>query len=38
MTDVAVVGAGMVGVSAAIHLLRRGRSVVLIERNASSDK
>lgn len=33
MTDVAVVGAGMVGVSAAIHLLRRGRSVVLIERN-----
>lgn len=31
--DVAVLGAGMVGVSVAIHLLKRGRSVVLIDRN-----
>ncbi len=31
-SDVAVLGAGMVGVSAALHLLQRGRSVVLIDR------
>src|SRR5215471_10285583 len=30
--DVAVLGAGMVGVSAALHLQRRGREVVLVDR------
>ena len=30
--DVVVLGAGIVGVSAAIHLQRRGRSVVLVDR------
>jgi D-amino-acid dehydrogenase len=33
-TDAIVLGAGIVGVSAAIHLLRRGRSVLLIDRRA----
>jgi len=33
-TDVIVLGAGMVGVSCALHLQRRGRSVVLIDRRA----
>jgi D-amino-acid dehydrogenase len=32
MTDAIVLGAGMVGVSVAIHLQRRGRSVILIDR------
>ncbi|WP_404405025.1 NAD(P)/FAD-dependent oxidoreductase [Pelagibacterium halotolerans] len=32
--DVIVLGAGMVGVSTAIHLVRRGRSVLLIDRRA----
>lgn len=31
-TDVAVLGAGIVGVSVAIHLVKRGRSVVLIDK------
>lgn len=31
--DVAVLGAGIVGVSAALHLQQRGRDVVLIDRN-----
>ena len=31
--DVLVVGAGMVGVSAALHLQKRGRNVVLIDRH-----
>ena len=31
--DVLVLGAGMVGVSAALHLLKRGRNVVLIDRH-----
>ncbi|HMM89883.1 NAD(P)/FAD-dependent oxidoreductase [Bradyrhizobium sp.] len=31
--DVLVLGAGMVGVSAALHLQKRGRNVVLIDRN-----
>ena len=31
--DVLVIGAGIVGVSTAIHLLRRGRSVLLIDKN-----
>lgn len=34
MTDVIVLGAGIVGVSAAIHLARRGRSVLLVDRCA----
>lgn len=33
--DVAVLGAGIVGVSVAIHLLQRGRSVTLVDRNDS---
>ena len=32
MSDVIVLGAGMVGVSVAIHLQRRGRSVLLLDR------
>jgi D-amino-acid dehydrogenase len=32
MADVIVLGAGMVGVSVAIHLQRRGRSVLLLDR------
>ena len=31
-TDIMVLGAGMVGVSAALHLQKRGRSVVLVDR------
>lgn len=31
-TDVAVLGAGIVGVSVAIHLAKRGRSVVLVDK------
>jgi D-amino-acid dehydrogenase len=31
--DVLVLGAGMVGVSAALHLQKRGRDVILVERN-----
>lgn len=31
--DVLVLGAGMVGVSAALHLLKRGRDVILVDRN-----
>lgn len=31
--DVVVLGAGMVGVSIAVHLAKRGRSVVLVDRN-----
>lgn len=34
MDDVIILGAGIVGVSTAIHLLRRGRSVTLIDKNA----
>ncbi len=34
--DVAVLGAGIVGVSAALHLQRRGRDTVLIDRRASA--
>jgi D-amino-acid dehydrogenase len=36
--DVAVLGAGMVGVSAALHLQQRGRSVVLIDRRAPGEE
>ena len=31
--DVLVLGAGMVGVSAALHLQKRGRNAVLIDRH-----
>jgi D-amino-acid dehydrogenase len=34
--DVVVLGAGMVGVSAALHLLGRGRDVVLIDKHAAA--
>lgn len=34
MSDVIILGAGIVGVSTGIHLLRRGRSVTLIDKNA----
>jgi D-lysine oxidase len=38
-TDAIVLGAGMVGVSAALHLQKRGRSVVLIDRhNAAGEE
>jgi D-amino-acid dehydrogenase len=32
-TDVLVLGAGMVGVGAALHLQKRGRDVILIDRH-----
>ena len=32
--DVLVLGAGMVGVGAALHLQKRGRDVILVDRNA----
>ncbi len=35
-TDVLVLGAGIVGVSAALHLQQRGRDVVLVDRNAAA--
>ena len=35
--DVMVLGAGMVGVSAALHLQKRGRSVVLIDRGGVAE-
>ena len=36
--DVMVLGAGMVGVSAALHLLKRGRSVVLVDRGGVAEE
>ena len=36
--DVLVLGAGMVGVSAALHLLKRGRSVVLVDRGGVAEE
>ena len=35
--DVIVLGAGIVGVSTALHLQKRGRSIVLIDRRGSGD-
>ena len=35
-TDVVVLGAGIVGVCAALHLQRRGRDVVLVDRNGTA--
>jgi D-amino-acid dehydrogenase len=37
-TDVIVLGAGMVGVSAALHLQKRGRSVVLVDRRGVAEE
>ncbi len=37
-TDVIVLGAGIVGVSAAIHLARRGREVVLVDRRRPGEE
>lgn len=37
-TDVIVLGAGMVGVSAALHLQKKGRSVVLIDRRGAGEE
>jgi D-amino-acid dehydrogenase len=36
--DVIVLGAGMVGVSAALHLQKRGRSVVLLDRRGAGEE
>jgi D-amino-acid dehydrogenase len=36
--DVIVLGAGMVGVSVALHLQRRGRDVVLIDRRGAGEE
>ena len=36
--DIMVLGAGMVGVSAALHLQKRGRSVVLIDRGGVAEQ
>jgi D-amino-acid dehydrogenase len=36
--DVAVLGAGMVGISVALHLQSRGRSVVLIDRRGAAEE
>jgi D-amino-acid dehydrogenase len=38
MADVIVLGAGMVGVSAALHLQKRGRSVVLVDRGGVAEE
>ena len=36
-TDVLVLGAGIVGVSVALHLVKRGRSVVLLDRGGAGE-
>lgn len=36
--DCLVLGAGMVGVSAAVHLLKRGRSVALVDRRGAAEE
>jgi D-amino-acid dehydrogenase len=38
MTDVAVLGAGMVGICTAVHLQQRGRSVVLVDRRGAAEE
>lgn len=38
IADVIVLGAGMVGVSTALHLQKRGRSVVLIDRRGAGEE
>ncbi len=37
-SDVLVLGAGMVGISAAIHLQKRGRAVVLVDRRGPAEE
>ena len=37
-SDVIVLGAGMVGISAALHLQSRGRSVVLVDRRGPAEE
>ncbi len=37
-TDVMVLGAGMVGVAAALHLQQRGRDVMLIHRRGAGEE
>lgn len=37
-TDVIVLGAGMVGVSTALHLQKRGRSVTLVDRRGAAEE
>ena len=37
-TDVIVLGAGMVGVSAAVHLRQKGRSVVMVDRRGAGEE
>jgi D-amino-acid dehydrogenase len=37
-TDVIVLGAGMVGVSAALHLQKRGRAVTLVDRRGAAEE
>jgi D-amino-acid dehydrogenase len=37
-TDIIILGAGMVGVSAALHLQKRGRSVVLVDRRGAAEE
>ena len=37
-SDVAVLGAGIIGVSAALHLQARGRSVVLVDRRGPGEE
>ena len=37
-TDVIVLGAGVVGISTAIHLARRGKQVVLIDRRGAAEE
>lgn len=36
--DVIVLGAGMVGISTAIHLVKRGRSVILVDRRGAAEE
>ena len=36
--DTIVLGAGIIGVSTAIHLARRGRSVVLVDRRTAGEE
>jgi D-amino-acid dehydrogenase len=37
-TDVIVLGAGMVGVSAAVHLKQKGKSVILVDRRGAGEE
>ncbi len=37
-TDVIVLGAGMIGVSAAVHLQQKGKSVVLVDRRGAGEE